>query len=112
MCTEEVAKCLIPFHVLTGCSCFFGKISLYEEFLRSAEAHHLISKCGESLTLSDDALNDFFIKYIYGDTQSFSLNQAHASKWKKLKKKSLICLLPDDDSLEQHIKCANFLAYI
>ena len=28
------------------------------------------------------------------------------------KEESLICLLPDDDSLEQHLKCANFLAYI
>jgi len=47
-------------HVLTGCdanSCFFGKIPLYEELSRSAEACHLISKCGESLTLSDDALS-------------------------------------------------------
>jgi len=30
----------------------------------------------------------------------------------KVKKKSLMRLLPDDDSLEQHIKRANFLVYI
>ena len=65
--------------------------------------------------LSDDVLNDlksFVIRYIYGDTQSSSLNQACATKWRSFKKKSLMFLLPDDDSLEQHIKRANFLAYI
>ena len=69
----------------------------------------------ERLTLGDDALNDlksFAIHYIYGDTQSSTLNLSCATKWKSLKKKSLIHLLSDDDSLEQHIKCANFLVYI
>ena len=120
MCTEDVAKCLIPFHVLTGCdanSCFFGhgKMSLYEKLSKSTEARSLISKCGEGLPLSDDVLNDlksFVIRYIYGDTQSSSLNLARATKWRRQKKKSLMRLLPDDDSLEQHIKRANFLAYI
>ena len=119
MCTEDFAKCLIPFHALTGCdanSCFFGhgKTSLYKK-LNSAEARSLISKCGKGLLLSDDVLNDlksFVIRYIYGDTQSSSLSTARATMWKRQKKKSLIRLLPDDDSLEQHIKRANFLAYI
>ena len=31
---------------------------------------------------------------------------------RKGNKKSLMRLPPDDDSLKQHIKCANFLAYI
>ena len=81
---------------------------------KSAEAHSLISKCGEGLMLNDDVLNDlknFVIRYIYGDTQSSTLNQTCATKWKSLKKKSLKRLPPDDDSLEQHIKHANFLAY-
>ena len=84
---------------------------LYEKLSKSAEARILISKCGERLTLSDDALNNlksFAIRYIYGGTQSFTLNQAHATKWKSLKKKSLMRLLLDDESLEQHIKRANF----
>jgi len=63
-------------------SCFFGhgKMSLYEKLLKSAEARSLISKCGEGLTLSDDVFNDiksFAICYIYGDTYSSTLNQAH-----------------------------------
>ena len=83
-----------------------GKMSLYEKLSKSAEVHSLISKCGEGLMLNDDVLNDlksFVIHYICGDTQSSTLNQAHATKWKSLKKKPLMRLLPDDDSLEQHI---------
>ena len=95
MCTEDFAKSLIPFHVLTGCdanSCFSGhsKISLYEKLSKSTEARSLISKCREGVLLSDDVLNDlksFGICYIYGDTQNSSLNLARAIKWKRLKKK-------------------------
>ena len=85
----------LNFHVFTGCNAN-------------------MSKCGEGLPLSN-VLNDlksFVICYIYGDTQSSSLNLVRATKWKRQKKKSLMCLLPDDDSLEKHIKRANFLAYI
>ena len=73
------------------------------------------SNCGESLPLTDDVLDDlksYVIRYVYGDVQSSSLSLARAAKWKKQKKKSLICLPPDDDSLRQHIKRANFLACI
>ena len=64
----------------------------YEKLSKIAEARSLISRCGERLSLSDDALNDlksFAIHYIYGDTQSSTQNQACATKWKGLKKKSL-----------------------
>ena len=73
------------------------------------------SNCGESLPLTDDVLDDlksYVTRYVYGDVQSSSLSLARAAKWKKQKKKSLIRLPPDDDSLRQHIKRANFLAYI
>ena len=120
MCTDDFAKSFIPFHVLTGCdanSCFSGhsKISLYEKLSKSTKACSIISKCRDGLLLSDDVLNDiksFVICYMYGDTLNSSLNLAHATKWKRLKKKSSMCLLPDDDNLEQHIKCSNVLAYV
>ena len=84
---------------------FFGmaRCHMYEKLLKSAEACSLISKCGEGLTLSDDVFNDiksFVIRYIYGDKHSSTLNQTRATKWKSLKKKSLMRLLPDDDSLK------------
>ena len=121
MCPDEdIAKCLIPFHVMTGCdanSCFYGhgKLLLYDKMAKSAEARILLSKCGESLPLSDDALDDlntYVIRYIYGDVHSTSLELARAAKWKKQKKNSLMRLPPDEDSLQQHIKRANFLAYV
>ena len=49
MCSDDIAKCLISFHVLTGCdanSCFFGygKKSLFGKMKRSPEARHLLLK--------------------------------------------------------------------
>ena len=38
--------------------------------------------------------------------------EAWAAKWKTLKKKSFIHLPPDTDSLLQHCRRANFLAYL
>ena len=81
----------------------------------SAEACSLLLKYGESLQLSDDALNDlkmYVMRYVYGDVRSFSLDLLLAEKWRCQKKKSLMRLPPDDDCLKQHITRANFLAYI
>ena len=89
MCSDQnVAKCLIPFHVMTGCdsnSCFYGhgKLSLFERMAKSAEARSLLLKCGESLQLSDDALNDlkiYVMRYVYGDVRSSSLDLLRAEK--------------------------------
>ena len=98
MCTDEdIAKCLIPFHVMNDCdanSCFYahGKMLLYEKMAKNPEARSLLSKCGESLPLTDNAHNDlksYVIRYhyVYGDVQKSSLDLA---KWKKQKKKSLM----------------------
>ncbi len=105
---------------MTGCdanSCFYGhgKMSLYKKMAKSPEDRSLLSKCGESLPLNDDVLhnlNSYVIHYVYADVQSSSLDVTRAAKWKKKKKKSLMRLPPDDDSLRQHIKRANILAYI
>ncbi len=121
MCTDgDIAKCLISFHVMTGCdanSCFYGhgKTLLYEKMVKNLEARSLLLKCGESLPLNEDVLEDlksYVIRYVYGDARSSSLDLARAAKWKGQKKKSLMCLHPDDDSLTQHIKRTNYLAYI
>ena len=85
---QNEAKCLIPFHVMTGCdsnSCFYGhgKLSLFERMAKSAEARSLLLKCGESLQLSDDALNDlkiYVMRYMYGDVRSSSLDLLRAEK--------------------------------
>ena len=82
---------------------------------KSLEARNLLLKCGKSLPLNDgilDELKYYVVRYVYGDVRSSSLDMARAAKWKRMKKKSLMCLPPDDDSLNQHIMRANFLAYI
>ena len=64
---------------------------------KTTEARNLLSKCGESLPLSKDVLDDlksYVIRYIYSDVQSSSLDQASAAKWKRQKKKSLMRLPP------------------
>ena len=55
MCSDQnVAKCLIPFHVITAFdsnSCFYGhgKLSLFERMAKSAEVRSLLLKYRESL---------------------------------------------------------------
>ena len=122
MCSDQnVAKCLIPFHVMTGCgsnSCFYGHTAnchSLRECWKSAEARSLLLKCGESFQLNDIALNDLKIdvmRYVYGHVHGFSFDMLRAEKWRCQKKKSLMRLLPDDDCLKQNITRANFLAYI
>ena len=98
MCSDEdITKCLIPFLVMSGCdaySCFYGhgKTSLYEKMAKSTEDRNLLLKCGESLPLSKDVLDDlksYVIRYIYSDVQSSSLDQARAAKWKRQKERNL-----------------------
>ena len=103
MCTEDFAKSLMPFHVLTGCdanSCFsgYGKIFLYEN-------------CQKVLRpVACDVLNDlksFAICYIYIWRHTKFLSESSpCNQVEKTKEKILMRLLPDDDNLEQHIKCA------
>ena len=121
MCADEdIAKCLIQFHVMTGCdanSCFYGhgKSTLYDKMVKSVECRRLLSSCGERLPLKEDVLNDlvsYVTRFVYGDVQSSSLGIARAAKWKGQKNKSLMRLPPDSDSLKQHILRANYLAYI
>ena len=117
---EEIASCLIPFHVMTGCdsnSCFYGhgKATLYGKIVKSAEARKLLANCGLNLPLAPDVLNNlisFVIRYVYGDMRSLSLDMSRAAKWKAQKKKSLMRLPPDMDCLTHHIKRANYLSYL
>ena len=51
---------------------FYGhdKMSHFERMAKSVEACSLLLKCGESLQLSDDALNDlkiYVMRYVFGD---------------------------------------------
>jgi len=101
MCTEDIAKCIIPFHSLTGCdanSCFFGhgKMSLYDILSKSTESRNLISKCGECLSLSVDVLK-FLSEYS-------SCNQVEKTKKEIF---DVIASISRTDSMSQIIDVAS-----
>ncbi len=78
---------------------------MYDKVVKSAEAREQLSKCGNSLDIEEEAIEELFEftrLVIYGDKMSRTMGTARAAKWKALKKKSFIHLPPDVDSLRQH----------
>jgi len=117
---EEMASCIVQLHYITGCdanSSFYGKgkSSVYDKVTRSDAAQQTLLKCGNSLDINEDILDELFKftrNVIYGDNKSSSMAEARADKWKAMKKKSFLRLPPDVDCLRQHFIRANYLAYI
>ena len=69
---------------------------------RSDAAQQTLLKCGNSLDINEDILDELFKftrNVIYGDTKSSSMAEARADKWKAMKKKSFLRLPPDVDCL-------------
>ena len=62
-------------------SCFdrHGKLSLFERMAKNAGARSLLLKCGDSLQLSDDALNDVNMYVMRCVCEVAGLNKAHTS---------------------------------
>jgi len=95
---------------MTGCdanSGFYGKgIKLvYDRVAKSPEAHRQLSRCGNSIDIEEDVLQDllqFTREVIYGNKKSSTMAEARSFKWKTLKNKAFILLLPDEESLRQH----------
>ena len=112
-CTDlvpsNIANVLIPFHVITGCdhtSGFYGrgKKSMFEMLQKDQEAEHLLQKVGDWLELSDDVRDDMrrlVLLKIYGGKETNS--EARAAKWRKMRKKSLARLPPDENTLHHHL---------
>ena len=73
--SEEMADCIVPLHCLTGCdanSGFYGKgkLSVYDKVAKSAEAREQLSKCGNSLDIEEEVIEELFEftrHVIYGD---------------------------------------------
>ena len=116
--SQDVAEIIIPFHMMSGYDNtpgFYGhgKKSLLDKVMKDAEARDLLSRVGRSIDLKDDVISDmrkFVLSKIYGENFP-TCAQARASKWHKLKKKKTSRLPPDDDTLLQHFKKVNYLAY-
>jgi len=119
MLPQEVAEVIIPLHVISGSyhtSGFYGhgKKPLMKKVMNDPESRELLKNVGDSLELVNETKADmkaFVISKIYGQNEDVTCGQARASKWHKLKKKSMIRLPPDDDSLDLHLKRTNYIAY-
>ena len=117
LCDTATAESLIPLHVLTGCdhnSSFYGvgKKTTVDRVEKSSEAHNLLKSCGTILPVTQEIIDDlqkFVIWFIFHDTKHKTLAKARAAKWSVLKKKNIIRLVPDSDSLLPHLECTNYL---
>ena len=88
---------------------------MYDTVARSTEAWEILSKCGNSLEIAEEAIEKMFKVtriVIYNNKISKTMGAAQAAKWKTMKRKSIIRLLPDVDSLRQYCLRANYLAYL
>ena len=120
LCQENDVDSIIPLHILTGSdhtSAFYGvsKRTVAERVKKSEEAKYLLASCGTNANLTDeikDNMTKFTIKYVYNDKNSSTPSEARAIKWKQQKKKSLIRMIPDNDSLLHHFKRVNYICYI
>ena len=120
LCTEEMSQSIIPIHVISGCdhnSGFFGasKLLIAGRLEKSNEANKLLATCGAQLPTPQNVISDleqFVIRYVYGNTKSKTSGEARAAKWRAQKKKSTMRLMLDLDSLYQHLLRANYLAYL
>ena len=73
---------------ITGCdsnSRFYGKGKslVYDKVTRSVAAQHKLLKCGNSLNVEEDIIDELFkfrCNMIYGDNKSSSMAEAHADK--------------------------------
>ena len=103
---------------MTGCdanSGFYGKgkLSVFEQVAESPHVRRQLSRCGNSLELDDEVLEGLFQltqEVIHNDKMTSNMVDAHASKWKKMKRKSFTRLPLDADSLHQHCYCAKYVS--
>lgn len=118
--TATTAECIIQLHCMTGCdsnSSFYGKgkKSVYDQVAKSPVAQRQLLRCGDDLHLKEEVENElygFVRNVIYSDSNSNTMAEARAAKWKNMKSRSFIRLPPDSDSLHQHCLRANYLAYL
>ena len=114
---DEMAGCVVQLHCMTGCdanSSFYGKVKtlVNNQVAKNPVARRQLSWCGESLDLEEEVVEQYTRHVIYGGNKSSTIAEARATKWKRMNKKSFICLPPDADSQRQHYLRTNYLAYI
>jgi len=119
MLSEDISNIIIPLHVISGSdhtSGFFGygKKKLLQKCENDSQSVELLRQVGLSLQLQDDTKADmrsFILRKVYDESPDITCRQDRTSKWKRMKKKSTAQLLPDEDSLNQHLERTNFISY-
>ena len=89
----------------------WGKKVLLDKLKNGEEGQQLLQDVGDQLELPDnvrDNLHKFALTQIYGE-KATTCSEARTSKWRKMKKKSLACLPPDQDTLDHHLERVNYL---
>ena len=59
---------------------------VYDKVTRSVAAQHKLLKCGNSLGVEEDIIDELFkftCNMIYGDNKSTSMAEARADQWKR-----------------------------
>ena len=120
ICPEDIVPVIIPLHIFTGsdaAAAFFGhgKKAVYDNVVKSRHARQFLQTLGSSLPVSQNTLSsmtEFTIQFVYNDKVSKTLGEAHASKWKMMKRKSTLRIPPDQDSLQLKITRANYQVFV
>ena len=115
LCNEDETEIIIPMHLITGAdptSGFYGvgKKTVADRVRNSDEAKNLLTSCGASLHLTDEAIADmtkFVIKYVYNYKTSLTPSAARVKKWRSQKRKSLARMIADAPSLLPNFKRVN-----
>ena len=93
LATDEMADCIVQLHCLTGYdanSGFYGKgkKSVYDQVAKSPMMRRQLLRCGESLDLEEEMVEQLFTRHIiYGDNKSSNTVDARAVKLKIMKNK-------------------------
>ena len=92
---------------MTGCdanSGFYGKGKkpVFDQVAKSpvGVARRQLTRCGENVDLEKEVVEQLFEftwQVIYGDNKSSTIAEARTVKWKRMRNKSFIRLLPDAD---------------
>ena len=114
----NMSKIIIQLHIITGSdhtSGFFGhgKKSIFDMVKKDQNSQEMLQNVGCSLSLEKEVIanmREFILTKVYRENAK-TCGEARSSKWKKLKKKTMIRLPPDNDSLMQHFKRCNYLSF-
>ena len=79
-----------------------------------SETKECLEDFGKTLVLSEKVINDlimFVIRFIYNDKKSKTLAESRVALWKKMKRKSMQRLPPDEDTLRLHLQRCNYVTH-